>query len=135
LAPAFVALARKSSTSSRLPAERQVRTSTPVLEMSPLMKLLNFSSVRIIRKMFSSMTMQAAVSSVNCGLLVKPTASKKAIEAFRSFTGRFRKIIRIGSLSICSVSLPSRRTIPTMIDSLAKTFSSAAWRRASGWRC
>src|SRR4029450_12005225 len=38
--------------------------------------------------------MQAAVSSVNCGLKPKPRTSKKVIEAFRSFTGMFTKSLR-----------------------------------------
>ena len=42
--------------------------------------------------MSSETTMHAAVSSVNCGLFLKPSASKKPIDFFRSLTGRLTKI-------------------------------------------
>ena len=45
--------------------------------------------------MFSSTTMQAALSSENSGLNSKPSSVKNPLEAFRSLTGRFTKIIRI----------------------------------------
>src|SRR5215203_2257407 len=51
--------------------------------------------------MSSLMTMQAAVSSVNCGLNVKPSLLKNAIERLRSFTGRFTKIL-------VAISAPSK---------------------------
>ncbi|MCY1308629.1 hypothetical protein D9M70_586500 [compost metagenome] len=43
----------------------------------------------------SEITVQAAVSSENCSLKVKPRAAKNAREAFRSLTGRFTKIMRM----------------------------------------
>jgi hypothetical protein len=51
------------------------------------------SWVRIMKKMLSENFMQAAVSSVNFGSLVAPSASRKRREAARSLTGRFTKII------------------------------------------
>jgi hypothetical protein len=48
--------------------------------------------------MFSSTTMQVAVSSENSGLKSKPSSPKNFFEASRSLTGRFTKIIRIAVL-------------------------------------
>ena len=42
--------------------------------------------------MSSLMVMQAAVSSVNWALNVKPNLPKKSIDFFRSLTGRLTKI-------------------------------------------
>ena len=40
------------------------------------------------------MIMQVAVSSVNCGLKLKPTWVKNSIVFFRSLTGRLTNILR-----------------------------------------
>src|SRR5918995_5982119 len=43
--------------------------------------------------MSSLMTMQAAVSSVNCGLKEKPSFLKNSMDRSRSLTGRLTKIL------------------------------------------
>jgi hypothetical protein len=43
-------------------------------------------------QMSSLITMQAAVSSVNWGLNVKPSLRKKSIDFFKSLTGKLTKI-------------------------------------------
>ena len=57
-------------------------------------KPLNFGSVNSIAKMSSLITMQVAVSSVNCLLKLKPRALKNSTDRFRSLMGRLTKILR-----------------------------------------
>ena len=65
-----------SSTSSRLSAERQIRTSLEVLASAIFfgVNCLNLSWVSSIAWMVSENTMQDAVSSQNCGFLAAPIA-------------------------------------------------------------
>jgi hypothetical protein len=52
----------------------------------------NFGLVSSMKKMVSSMTMQAAVSSVNWALKPKPSLPKKLLAASRSATGMLTKM-------------------------------------------
>jgi hypothetical protein len=98
--PLARAFCRNSSTSARLPADRQIRASLPfeVSAISPVMKSLKRECASSIAMMFSSMTMQAVSSLENCMFWVKPSDRKKRLDASRSFTGRFTKIIRMAVL-------------------------------------
>src|SRR5215203_6496512 len=78
--------------------------------------------------MSSLMTMQAAVSSVNCGLNVKPSLLKNAIERLRSFTGRFTKIL-------VAISAPSKGWIGDSLRRGEFLCPAAPPRRRSGRLC
>src|SRR5688500_18103398 len=56
--------------------------------------------------MSSEITRLAAVSSVNCGLNVQPTALKKTIDLFRFFTGTLTKILVLMSAPVVKEKLP-----------------------------
>lgn len=59
--------------------------------------------------MVSEIIMHAAVSSVNVGLNVNPSAEKKSFDFFRSLTGKLTKIWRgicVGEGDLQSTSLP-----------------------------
>ena len=64
------------------------------------MNVLKNGSVRSMTNASSLTTMQAALSSVNLGLNVKPSAEKNSIDLFRSRTGRLTNILRGTSASI-----------------------------------
>ncbi len=58
-----------------------------------LVKSLKRSSVISIAKIVSLITRHAVLSSLNAGLVVKPSFPKKPTVVSRFFTGRFTKII------------------------------------------
>ena len=64
--------------------------------------------------MSSPTIMQVAVSSVNCGLNVNPSLVKNAIDFFRSFTGRFTKILV--AMAAPSGFVPGSRSAAPEID-------------------
>lgn len=93
--PAIITLSKKASTASRLSTDSAYSASVVrlVSEMArSLMNDWNLLSVSSMKKMLSSMTMLAAVSSVNCGLKVKPSAEKKAVDLSKSRTAMLMKI-------------------------------------------
>ena len=58
-------------------------------------KVWNLASVNSITKMWLDTTMQVAVSSVNFGSKLKPSAVKNATDRSRFFTGRLTKILAV----------------------------------------
>ncbi|MNC75818.1 hypothetical protein D3C75_1274170 [compost metagenome] len=54
-------------------------------------KVLKYSRVSSIAKVFWLMIMQVAFSSVNCGLNSNPNAVKKSIDFWRLVTGKLTK--------------------------------------------
>ena len=84
-----------ASTSSRLSADRQISTSL-VARASAIalgVNWRNLSWVSSMTWMVSETTMQAPVSSLNCGFFVAPIRLVEGGRAARSVTGRLMKII------------------------------------------
>src|ERR1700704_1604476 len=109
LPPAPMARFTKSSTSARLVQARATKPSLcePVLQISRVVNVLKKGSLNSITQASVLTTMQAALSSVNSGLNVKPSLVKNAIERFTSRTARFRNIFRLELLTILAAFTPS----------------------------
>src|SRR5262249_12350154 len=94
--PAAVAVFTSSSTSARLLHESAKRPSAYVLVSHGAFRVnvRKKGSERSITYASSPTTMQAALSSVTCGLNEKPSVPKKSIDRFRSRTARLTNIFR-----------------------------------------
>jgi hypothetical protein len=94
--PAATAFFTISSTSERLFTliANIAFVSDRASPIARLLKSANLSFVRSMKYASSPMSMQVAVASVNCGLKLKPSASKNSIERWRSFTGMLTNSLR-----------------------------------------
>src|SRR5205085_3001140 len=95
--PAATAFFTSESTSARLEHDRHVSTSVVFVAsaMSVSMKVWKKGLTRSIAWMPSEITMHAPCSLLNCGLKLKPSASKKARVRAMSAMGRLTKIWRL----------------------------------------
>src|SRR5439155_5401806 len=94
--PAAMALSTMPSTSALLSHESAKSASVcfVVSQSSLLVNVLKNGSPRSMTYASSLMTMQAALSSVNCGSNPKPSFVKNSIDFFRSRTARLTNIFR-----------------------------------------
>src|SRR5262245_55273059 len=90
-----------SSTSARLEQESANKPSVckRVSQISRFVNVLKNGSLRSITDASSFTIMQAALSSVNCGLNWKPSFPKKSIDRLRSWTAKLTNIFR--ELFVC----------------------------------
>jgi hypothetical protein len=104
-APASTARPARSSTCSRLSADRPTMTSR-LAEVSAIacgaMKLSKNGSTTSITDASSLTTIRVAFSSVNCSSNEKPSRRKNSIARGRSFTGRLTNVFMgmVGTLSL-----------------------------------
>src|SRR5919201_1016103 len=103
--PAATAVFTSWSTSDRLLHESANSPSDCdcVLQISLRVNVLKKGSVSSITNASSLTTMQAAFSSVNCGLNAKPSLRKKSIERFRSRTARLTNSLRERLSGMCGL--------------------------------
>src|SRR5690606_7964915 len=124
VAPAARAVSVSASTSARLAQENATSVSDARAgsQISREVNVRKNASSSSITQPLSLSTIQAAFSSVNCGLNVKPRVPKNAIDAFRLRTGRLTKSSRFG------VAMS-----PPCVGSLDSTVRDAETHR-SAWR-
>src|SRR5207248_7484775 len=121
--PAATAVLTNWSTSARLLHESAKSPSdcACVLQISFLVNVLKKGSVSSITNASSLTIMQAAFSSVNCGLNPNPSSRKNSIDRFRSRTARLTNSLRERLSAMCRLQQWS-----PLMDSAARQNSSVA---------